>query len=231
MISGEVTGDFHVLEIRETAIGMRDLVAGCLDRFTRDDPALSGSTIQKWVGDAFRSILDFFMGHDDDQQALQLEAAQSERKHFGEQLKNLATMNDPTRTDSEIGLSLVEQIQSDCNRRRVCDVFLFSDLLDTKVKVSLHHNPDQANMLERSRAESLLKEFAIGSKSTSLRIRVWGFGRDDARPGLELPDQMRAPLRQYWIGFFGALASHFSQGSGCQISDFFPQRFTPGVCQ
>ena len=112
-------------------------------------------------------------------------------------------MNDPTRTDSEIGLSLVEQIQSDCNRRRVCDVFLFSDLLDTKVKVSLHHNPDQANMLERSRAESLLKEFAIGSKSTSLRIRVWGFGRDDARPGLELPDQMRAPLRQYWIVFLG----------------------------
>jgi len=135
-------------------------------------------------------------------------------------LRSLLINDDPTSSDTELLQTTVAAIAAQCSKVEQCDVFLYSDLLDSYVKRDFRMN---ANMHAAgvARAAELINEYRPEISKTLLTITAWGFGRDDAAPGVALENRKRISVKAFWAGFFETLTSHAAAGSNSQISDFF----------
>lgn len=219
-------GHVTVGEIRDTSVAWKVLGSGCLDsvetvKALRPPARTWYESLWRWLEELFRKWLA--------PQPSEREVARrrsqardigADRAAMARDVAALIETSNVTKRDTEIAQSLTSALQSSCERRAQCNIFVYSDLLDSAAKLA-QKNKEDMRMAGRTRARSLLEEYQPEISKTVVITRVWGFARGDEKAGVALDDERRRGIREYWLGFFDVVEDRAAPGSSSRISDMY----------
>jgi hypothetical protein len=222
----EYVGRLVVVEIRDNETQTEKIGEGCLDALKQPEIVRLESD-NRWKR-AWRSIVSKYREWRPEERSDAEKNREIDRQSYIQQDRGAAAVaigslidtNRATEHDTEIARSLVAALQSECSGKVVCNVFMFSDLLDSDAKraFALRRGMQAAGATQ---AKKLLAEYRPKIGMTRVMIRIWGFGGSDDVASRPLPDGMRQEIRSYWQAYLDTVLASAAKNSEPVISDMY----------
>jgi hypothetical protein len=220
-----VGGRIRTMEVRDSDVNYRMTPPLCTEvrrpaapMEPRPSESLYASA-RSWLASWFEDPKSEDAAAEDDlvQSASRLAA----RANIQKKVLGLLDADDPTHP-SAILVPLFKTIRSECAARRLCRVYIFSDLNDTAVRDRLRQNFGSAAAIAERDYSANMNEFGVKVDRTELHILAWGGGRDEVNSKKSQQADERRALGVYWRTMFGHLCSGAAKGSTLSITPTYP---------
>jgi hypothetical protein len=199
-----IAGHLRVIEIGDAAFHDRQVFEACLPALARTQADLTPERLKSGILNQTERNLAI------EQARLNNEATNAAirqrwrrtRQSFEAFVQTWSQQSNTTQR-SEIASAIFDRTVRNC-AGRTCDVFAFSDLIDSAVRDLLSRNPELSG---RDYVSTLASSSTVASAEPPqhLSVHVWGFTRAEETANSDLDRTQAFAWNRFWVAFFEAL--------------------------
>lgn len=145
------------------------------------------------------------------------------RKYIASKIIKLTSNQNNGTKETSIINQIARTFQVNCPESSECNFFIFSDMLDSRVKrYILKHDNIQLVELAENDAGAALQDFNVKNTTKKITVIIWGLGRNDISPDSKLTSNEYRRLRIYWTAFLAKLLGG-AENLHQELSTEFPE--------